>query len=39
MHAMLAKWIPPLEMSKFGAYVYAGKNLNNWLKIAERIII
>lgn len=25
MHAMLAKWIPPLERSKFAAYVYAGK--------------
>uniref|UniRef100_A0A6M2DW71 Putative permease of the major facilitator superfamily protein n=1 Tax=Xenopsylla cheopis TaxID=163159 RepID=A0A6M2DW71_XENCH len=24
MHAMLAKWIPPLERSKFAAYVYAG---------------
>lgn len=25
MHAMLAKWIPPLERSKFAAYVYAGQ--------------
>lgn len=25
MHAMLARWIPPLERSKFAAYVYAGK--------------
>lgn len=25
MHAMLAKWIPPMERSKFAAYVYAGK--------------
>lgn len=24
MHAMLARWIPPLEQSKFAAYVYAG---------------
>lgn len=24
MHAMLARWIPPLERSKFAAYVYAG---------------
>ncbi|KAL1494936.1 hypothetical protein ABEB36_010440 [Hypothenemus hampei] len=39
MHAMLAKWIPPLERSKFGAYVYAGTNfgtivslpLSGWL--------
>ncbi|KAJ0176727.1 hypothetical protein K1T71_007906 [Dendrolimus kikuchii] len=27
MHAMLAKWIPPLERSKFAAYVYAGSNI------------
>jgi ACS family sodium-dependent inorganic phosphate cotransporter-like MFS transporter 5 len=26
MHAMLARWIPPLEQSKFAAYVYAGAN-------------
>lgn len=26
MHAMLARWIPPLERSKFGAIVYAGFN-------------
>jgi hypothetical protein len=25
MHVMLAHWIPPLERSKFSAYVYAGK--------------
>lgn len=39
MHAMLARWIPPLERSKFGAYVYAGTNfgtivslpLSGWL--------
>lgn len=24
MHAMLARWVPPLERSKFAAYVYAG---------------
>lgn len=26
MHAMLARWIPPLERSKFAAIVYAGAN-------------
>ncbi|KRT84393.1 membrane transporter [Oryctes borbonicus] len=26
MHAMLARWVPPLERSKFAAYVYAGAN-------------
>lgn len=39
MHAMLARWIPPLERNKFGAYVYAGANfgtivslpLSGWL--------
>lgn len=39
MHAMLAKWIPPLERSKFAAIVYAGINfgtvvslpLSGWL--------
>lgn len=39
MHAMLARWIPPLERSKFAAYVYAGSNfgtivsmpLSGWL--------
>lgn len=39
MHAMLARWIPPLERSKFGALVYAGVNfgtvvslpLSGWL--------
>ena len=24
MHALLAKWLPPLERSKLGAFVYAG---------------
>ncbi|CAG9857370.1 unnamed protein product [Phyllotreta striolata] len=27
MHAMIARWIPPLERSTFAAYVYAGANL------------
>lgn len=39
MHAMLARWIPPLERSKFAALVYAGANfgtvvslpLSGWL--------
>ncbi|XP_060523249.1 sialin [Cylas formicarius] len=43
MHAMLAKWVPPLERSKFGAYVYAGANfgtiislpLSGWLCTLE----
>lgn len=26
-HAMLAKWIPPTERSRMGAFVYAGKFL------------
>ena len=26
MHALLARWVPPLERSKFSAYIYAGKN-------------
>lgn len=26
-HAMLAKWIPPTERSRMGAFVYAGKLL------------
>lgn len=33
MHAMLAKWIPPLEMSKFGAYVYAGTNFGTIISL------
>jgi hypothetical protein len=36
MHAMLARWIPPLEQSKFAAYVYAGnkdkKKKGDWLQ-------
>uniref|UniRef100_A0A336MCZ8 CSON015207 protein n=1 Tax=Culicoides sonorensis TaxID=179676 RepID=A0A336MCZ8_CULSO len=39
MHAMLSRWIPPLERSRFAAYVYAGANfgtivslpLSGWL--------
>lgn len=39
MHAMLARWVPPLERSKFAALVYAGANfgtvvslpLSGWL--------
>lgn len=39
MHAMLARWVPPLERSKFAAFVYAGANfgtvvslpLSGWL--------
>lgn len=31
MHAMLAKWIPPLERSKFAAYVYAGLLIGTFL--------
>lgn len=26
-HALLAKWIPPTERSRLGAFVYAGKFL------------
>lgn len=33
MHAMLARWIPPLERSKFGAYVYAGTNFGTILSL------
>ncbi|XP_057652538.1 putative inorganic phosphate cotransporter [Diorhabda carinulata] len=33
MHAMLARWIPPLERSKFGAYVYAGSNFGTILSL------
>jgi len=25
MHAILARWIPPLERSTFSSYIYAGK--------------
>ena len=27
MHALLAKWAPPEERSKLGAFIYAGKLL------------
>ena len=27
MHAMLAKWAPPLERSRMGAYIYAGAQI------------
>lgn len=37
MHAMLARWIPPMERSKFAAYVYAGKSLH--LNLYFKIII
>ncbi|KAJ2948996.1 hypothetical protein O0L34_g5936 [Tuta absoluta] len=33
MHAMLAKWIPPLERSKFAAYVYAGSNIGTVISL------
>ncbi|KAB0792954.1 hypothetical protein PPYR_12574 [Photinus pyralis] len=33
MHAMLARWIPPLERSKFAAYVYAGANFGTILSL------
>lgn len=43
MHSMLAKWIPPVERSRFAAYVYAGANfgtiislpLSGWLCSVE----
>lgn len=33
MHAMLARWIPPLERSKFGAVVYSGANFGTVLSL------
>ncbi|CAH0564068.1 unnamed protein product [Brassicogethes aeneus] len=33
MHAMLARWIPPLERSKFAAYVYAGANFGTIISL------
>lgn len=33
MHAMLAKWIPPLERSKFAALVYAGSNFGTVISL------
>ncbi|KAL4707820.1 hypothetical protein ACJJTC_001766 [Scirpophaga incertulas] len=33
MHAMLARWIPPMERSKFAAYVYAGSNIGTVISL------
>lgn len=33
MHAMLAKWVPPLERSKFAAVVYAGANFGTIISL------
>ncbi|XP_047533173.1 sialin [Vanessa atalanta] len=33
MHAMLARWIPPTERSKFAAYVYAGSNIGTVISL------
>ncbi|XP_063384106.1 putative inorganic phosphate cotransporter [Cydia fagiglandana] len=33
MHAMLARWIPPMERSKFAAYVYAGSNFGTVISL------
>ncbi|KAL3272355.1 hypothetical protein HHI36_013834 [Cryptolaemus montrouzieri] len=33
MHAMLARWIPPLERNRFGAYVYAGANFGTIISL------
>ncbi|XP_022916483.2 putative inorganic phosphate cotransporter [Onthophagus taurus] len=33
MHAMLARWIPPLERSRFAAYVYAGANFGTIISL------
>lgn len=33
MHAMLARWIPPLERSKFAALVYAGTNFGTVISL------
>ncbi|XP_049873381.1 sialin isoform X2 [Pectinophora gossypiella] len=33
MHAMLAKWIPPMERSQFAAYVYAGSNIGTVISL------
>lgn len=33
MHAMLSKWIPPLERSRFAAYVYAGANFGTIISL------
>lgn len=33
MHAMLARWVPPLERSKFAAFVYAGANFGTVISL------
>lgn len=33
MHAMLARWVPPLERSKFAALVYAGANFGTVISL------
>lgn len=33
MHAMLSKWVPPLERSRFAAYVYAGANFGTIISL------
>lgn len=33
MHAMLSRWVPPLERSRFAAYVYAGANLGTIISL------
>lgn len=33
MHAMLARWVPPLERSKFAALVYAGANFGTIISL------
>lgn len=33
MHAMLARWIPPLERSQFAALVYAGSNFGTIISL------
>lgn len=33
MHAMLARWIPPLERNKFAALVYTGANLGTIISL------
>lgn len=33
MHAMLARWVPPMERSKFAALVYAGTNFGTIISL------
>jgi len=33
MHAILSRWVPPLERSRFAAYVYAGANLGTIISL------